>query len=332
MTKPIHLSLTTGDIDGIGLEVTAKALAKIKPLRGTHFYLWRSPRSDKKYLRLIDSQFKRKTVKTWYEALNTPHESYKSIIDINSQQSPVNWVEESALAGTFGHIDGITTAPLSKISLTSTGVNNRGHTEILKRITKTKHLHMGFLGSKFNLLLMTDHIPIEDVDSALTVKSVEKAIYAANQMRQILSKRNIKKPLALVGLNPHAGEEGIIGLKEKKIFTKVLKTVREANISISDVLVPDAAFFERNWNKYSIYICSYHDQGLIPFKMIHGQNSGTQITMGLNFIRTSVDHGTAKDIFGKNKANASSMVEAIKLCVNLCRIASKDGNTLTEIK
>ena len=332
MLKPLRICITTGDLDGIGMEVTAKALAKVKPMRGVHLYLWRSSRSEEKYLRLIDSQFKRKTVSTWYEALNTPHDSYKWIIDICSQHPPAKWVEESALAGSFGHIDGITTAPLSKKAIISAGMNDIGHTEILKKITKAKDLYMGFLGSKFNVLIMTGHLPIDEVPEALTARSIEKSIIAANQMRQILPKKFTDKPLALVGLNPHAGEDGLIGQQEKKLFSKALKSIQDKKIKISEPLVPDVAFFQENWKKYSLYVCPYHDQALIPFKMIHHEEPSVHVTMGLKFIRTSVDHGTAKDIFGKNKANPSSMVEAIKLCAKLCRVSQKEGNILTNIK
>ena len=91
-------------------------------------------------------------------------------------------------------------------------------------------------------------------------------------------------------------------------------------IACSEPMVPDVAFSKDNWQKYSFYVCPYHDQGLIPFKMINGNDTGVHITAGLPFIRTSVDHGTAKDIFNKNRANPGSMVDAIKLAINLCAL------------
>jgi 4-hydroxythreonine-4-phosphate dehydrogenase len=138
-------------------------------------------------------------------------------------------------------------------------------------------------------------------------------------MRRVLDKKPASRPLALLGLNPHAGEEGIIGDTEKKIHHSVIESARERGVKIEGPLVPDAAFFEKNWSEYSVYIANYHDQGLIPFKMIHGQESGIHLTMGLPFVRTSVDHGTAKDIFGKNKADASSMTLAIEWAIRLSR-------------
>ena len=116
-----------------------------------------------------------------------------------------------------------------------------------------------------------------------------------------------------MGLNPHAGEKGIIGNCEADLFRKLPS-------AFSGPLVPDAAFLKKNWKTYSLYLCLYHDQGLIPFKLVHGQDSGVHITLGLPFLRTSVDHGTAEDIFNKNVANHASMLEAIQLNLQLAGV------------
>jgi 4-hydroxythreonine-4-phosphate dehydrogenase len=316
---PLRIAITTGDVDGIGTEVSAKALAKTKPKPGILFYLWRSPLCATRELHLIDRHFKRITVSTWPEALKVTPDSHRYLIDINSNLPPPIWVETSAQAAHFGHIDGMVTAPLSKTAVVAAGLKDMGHTGILKRVTKSKELFMGFIGEKFNVLLATGHIPVEDVTSHLTTARLERAVRAADTLRLVLDKKLITRPLALLGLNPHAGEQGLIGSSEAKVHQSVIEAVREDGFKIEGPLVPDAAFFESNWSRYSVYIASYHDQGLIPFKMIHGQDSGIQVTMGLPFVRTSVDHGTAKDIFGKNKADASSMSLAIEWALRLLR-------------
>jgi 4-hydroxythreonine-4-phosphate dehydrogenase len=316
---PLRIAITSGDVDGIGAEVSAKALAKIKPKSGVYFYLWRSSRCSTRDLNLIDRSFKRITVNTWPEALKVTPDSHRYLIDINSNLPPPIWVETSAQAAHFGHIDGMVTAPLSKTSIVASGLKDLGHTGILKRVTKSKELFMGFIGDKFNVLLATGHIPIEDVASQLSSARLEKAAWAADALRLVLDKKLVARPMALLGLNPHAGEDGLIGITETKVHRTVLASVRDSGMKIEGPLVPDAAFFEANWSRYSVYIASYHDQGLIPFKMIHGQESGIHVTMGLPFVRTSVDHGTAKDIFGKNKADASSMALAIDWSLRLCR-------------
>lgn len=153
------------------------------------------------------------------------------------------------------------------------GLRGIGHTDILKSEAKAKIVHMAFLGDKFNVLLATGHLPLKSV-AKTSVKSLTAAISAANSVRTRLSPTLARKPLALIGLNPHAGENGLIGNEESLIFAKALRHARKKGLRISGPLVPDAAFLKENWNKFSLFISPYHDQGLIPFKMIHGRDSG----------------------------------------------------------
>ncbi len=322
MNRPIKIVITTGDSDGIGTEITAKALTKLKPQKGIHFIFWRSPRCPSKHLRLIDSQFSRIRVATWPEALRVAPGSHKDIVDICSNLRPPAWVELSAKGSLFGHVDAIATAPLSKVEIVNAGYDLVGHTEILRKVADAKHLFMAFVGKRFNVLLVTGHIPLKEVPAQLNHELLGQAISAANRLRKLLSGSKKERPLGLVGLNPHAGEGGIIGNEEEFVFQSAIKDARRHKIPIEGPLVPDAAFFEENWRKYSVFVCPYHDQGLIPFKMVHGQKSGVHITMGLPFVRTSVDHGTAKNIFGKNKANPNSMREAIQWAIMLAKQAS----------
>ncbi len=317
--RPIRIAITTGDTDGIGTEVTAKALAKLKPKSGVHFYLWRSPRCPPSHLAMIDRVFKRITVTSWPDALKVSTNSYKDIVDINSHLPPPIWVETTAQASHFGHISGMVTAPLSKTSILAAGLDDVGHTDILKRVSKSKELFMGFIGDKFNVLLATGHIPLSEVASALTSARLERAIQAADRLRQVLEKKISLRPMAVVGLNPHAGEAGMLGAAERKVHAPMIEKLNQLGLKVEGPLVPDAAFFPEFWKKYSVYVASYHDQGLIPFKMIHGQESGIHITLGLPFVRTSVDHGTAKNIFGKNRADPNSMFLAIEWAIRLCK-------------
>jgi 4-hydroxythreonine-4-phosphate dehydrogenase len=178
---------------------------------------------------------------------------------------------------------------------------------------------MGFIGKKFNVVLTTAHIPIVKVSQSLKAMDILAGIHAAESLRQQLPKPLQKKPIGILGLNPHAGEEGLIGKEELLYLNKAIQTALKEKIPTIGPLVPDAAFLEKNWKKYSVYLAMYHDQGLIPFKIIHGQKSGAHISLGLPFVRTSVDHGTAKDIFGKNEAIANSMIEAIQACLRIVR-------------
>jgi 4-hydroxythreonine-4-phosphate dehydrogenase len=317
--RPLRIAITTGDLDGVGLEVTAKALAKIGSQEDVVFYLWRSPRCPAKYLHTIDRRFKRVTFSSWPDALKASITSRRTIVDISSNLPPPLWVEITAQAAYFGHINGMTTGPLSKTLIVSSGLKDMGHTGILQRVSKSKDLFMGFIGNEFNVVLATGHIPIDQVTAKLSADKLNGAITSANELRQILGKKQSTRPIALLGLNPHAGEDGLIGATESHVHKAALQEATAKGILLEGPLVPDAAFFKSNWKKYSVFVANYHDQGLIPFKMIHGQESGIQLTMGLPFVRTSVDHGTAKDIFGKDKADASSMRMAIDWAIKLSR-------------
>lgn len=312
----LKVVLTTGDSDGIGFEVTAKALHKIGPQKGVQFFLWRCEGASKKYLKLIDEKFTRITVDDFSEALKVegPY-----LVDIASDLSPAEWVEITAKACYQKKVDAMATAPLSKTSIQESGFKDLGHTDILKRISKTKNVHMGFIGEHFNVVLATGHLPINKVPEHLSFSVVAEALLHADQLRRKLAPAIAKKPIAVLGLNPHAGEEGLIGQEELLIFPNLKSFAEEHEIPVEGPLVPDAAFFPVNWKKYSVYVSLYHDQGLIPFKMIHGQDSGVHVTLGIPFVRTSVDHGTAKDIFGKNRANPSSMIDAIRWAIKLAR-------------
>jgi 4-hydroxythreonine-4-phosphate dehydrogenase len=311
-----RIALTTGDDDGIGFEVTAKALHKLGPQRGVQFFLWRNDCASAKYLKLIDQKFERIVVDTLEEALKIegPY-----LVDICSDQSPAHWVEITAKACMKKQLDGMATAPLSKTLIKDAGFKDLGHTDILKRVSRTKTVHMGFAGSEFNVVLATGHLSVANISKHISFSTVAEALLHADQLRKSLPASKRSKPIGVLGLNPHAGEQGLIGGEELLVFPNLASFAKEKKIPYVGPLVPDAAFFKENWKKYSVYLRLYHDQGLIPFKMIHGQDSGVHISLGIPFVRTSVDHGTAKDIFGKNKANPNSMIDAIRWSINLTR-------------
>lgn len=313
----IKVVVTTGDIDGIGLEVAAKALHALGPQKNVQIILFRSENADPRYLKLLDEKWSRITVDSFEEALkiNGPY-----LVDIESDLAPARWVEITALACLKNKVHAIATAPLSKTSIKAAGYKDLGHTDILKRVSKAKHVNMGFVGDKFNVVLGTGHSSIKDVPSKVTFKNISSALKNANELRKKLDKKQAKKPIAVLGLNPHAGEEGLIGKEELALFPKLKVFAKTHKIPFEGPLVPDAAFFKSNWEKYSLYLTLYHDQGLIPFKLVHGQDSGVHITLGIPFVRTSVDHGTAKDIFGKNIANPSSMKDSIIWAIKLARL------------
>lgn len=313
MASNIRLVITTGDTDGIGWEITNKALNAIGPKAGVQFIFFKSPSGQKPP---FTKKFKHKLVTTLQDAAAQPFDD-RTAIEVRSSLSPAHWVEEAARLCFKGRFNGLVTAPLSKTSIIDSGLNDIGHTEILSRVTGCKHLFMGFIGQRFNVVLATGHKPLRDAIDLFSLDVLARATDAANELRSVLPKRRMALPIAIVGLNPHAGEDGLIGDDEN--FIKSWIEGRQLGPSVDGPLVPDSAFLPQNWKRYSVYVCPYHDQGLIPFKMVHGFRSGVHLTLGLPFVRTSVDHGTAKELFGKNKAEFGSMKDALTTAIRLCK-------------
>lgn len=315
------VAITTGDPDGIGFEVTVKALLK-KPISikktGSIFVLFRSYSQNtvhKKYFAQLDKHCTRFTFENLKEAQsfladlkNISQVADDALIDLSLKTTSAEWVREAALACKAGKLDSLITGPISKASTQVLAKKPVGHTGIFRQLFPTKHMNMAFVGKDFNVLLATDHIAISKVEKSLFAGEFRKSLKNAQEFRNIIKSN---KKIAVLGLNPHAGEKGILGSAEKILFKKLDKKIFEGP------LVPDAAFLKKNWDHYCLYVCLYHDQGLIPFKSHHGQDSGVHLTVGLPFVRTSVDHGTAVEIFNKNIANPNSMRDAIDLNLKL---------------
>ncbi len=318
------IAITTGDVDGIGLEIALKSLISLGPQKKTSFFLFRDHAADPRLLKKLDPSFERIIAESLKEALaffnelsRAKHISSSLLFDIAAKTSPAQWVESAAQACYKQDLSGLVTGPLSKTSIKAAGYKDLGHTDILKRVSHTKSAHMGFIGTHFNVVLATGHIPLRKVSSSLHFRGLCEALLNANHLRKMLPQALRKKPIAVLGLNPHAGEEGLIGQEELVLFRNLFSFAQKNKIPLTGPLVPDAAFLKKNWSQYSVFLALYHDQGLIPFKAIHGQDSGTHVTLGIPFVRTSVDHGTAKDIFGKNKANPQSMTEALQWALRI---------------
>lgn len=303
-----RIAITTGDSDGIGLEVSVKALKRLGPQKGSQFILFRSERAPDFHL----PGFKRVLVPSLEDAVSLEPQK-NQLIEVVRSDSPALWVEQACLACLKKQIGALATGPLSKQEIQGAGLKDIGHTDILKRVSRRHSAFMTFMGPRFNVLLASGHIPVSRVEASLTSKTLRDALAAAHQARSLLPAAQRKKPIAVLGLNPHASDKNLIGNFE----SRVLKSAISRSKSIVGPLVPDVAFLPENWKKYSVFVALYHDQGLIPFKMIHGFDAGVHLTLGLPIKRSSVDHGTAKDLFGLNKANPGSMVDAIKWAIRL---------------
>lgn len=312
-----RILITTGDADGIGFEVSAKALNKIGPKKGIQFVYYRNQACEKKYLSLIKKKFKIKKFTAMAEALKEPYDS-KIILEVENSISPALCFEEGVTLAIDKAFQAIVTAPLSKELVQDSGLSDRGHTDIMRRLlNQEKNIYMAFIGKLFSLILVSDHLSIRDVPTKITRDSLLDIFSSADQFLKMLKLPKNKQRIGVLGLNPHAGEIKNLGHEEHEIIAPAITSAQKNNFPVFGPLIPDVAFQDSQYQKYGLFIAMYHDQGLIPFKMLHKKHHGIQVSLNTPFIRTSVDHGTAKDIFGKNKADAGSMINAIQTALKL---------------
>lgn len=236
-------------------------------------------------------------------------------------KSSVEYIKKAVELALNHSVDAVVTAPISKEALKMAGYKWPGHTEMLAEFTNTKDYAMMLCGGRLRVILVTIHTALKNVPALVTKKQVLKTIIFAKQTCDMMG---IKKPrIAVAGLNPHAGEAGIFGNEEIKHIIPAITEARNAGIPVSGPFPADTLFNKAYKGEFDIIVCMYHDQGLIPLKMI-AFDKGVNMTIGLPIIRTSPDHGTAYDIAWRGIANPSSMIEAIKLAVKMKRPATTD--------
>jgi len=227
------------------------------------------------------------------------------------------YIETAARLASDGAIAGIVTAPINKAWVTRAGFPISGHTELLKELTGARAVRMMLAGSRLRVILVTMHVALGNVPKALSVRDVARTItIAADHLRQY---HRVAEPrIAVAGLNPHAGEGGLFGREEERIITPAIARARTAGADATGPYPADSLFFQAVQGKFDAVIAMYHDQGLIPLKLLHFRDA-VNVTLGLPIIRTSPDHGTAYDIAGSGKADAGSMIEALALAHAMSR-------------
>lgn len=228
----------------------------------------------------------------------------------------VDWAMES-------RIDGLATCPINKMAMHSAGFDYEGHTELLAQRTNTSDYVMMLAGRKLRVALVTIHLPLSRVSRKLTIRAVLKTIRITEEA--LRNSFGIHRPrLAVAALNPHAGERGLFGDEEIRIISPAIRRVAAAGIDVSGPHPPDTLFYWALQDKWDAIVAMYHDQGLIPFKMVHFSD-GVNTTLGLPIVRTSVDHGTAYDIAGTGKADPHSLMAAIRMAAHqaITRIKSR---------
>jgi 4-hydroxythreonine-4-phosphate dehydrogenase len=213
-----------------------------------------------------------------------------------------------------GRVAAIATAPVNKLGFSRAGLAWKGHTDLLAHLTRAPRVAMMFWSEPLKVVLATVHVPLADVPRLLTRALLGEII---DLTARELPRFGITRPrIALAGVNPHAGEEGLLGSEEADALRPAVEAARARGITIEGPFPGDTVFGRATRGEFDVVIACYHDQGLIPVKLL-AFGRAVNVTLGLPIVRTSVDHGTAFDIAGKGIADPSSMIEAVLLAARL---------------
>lgn len=311
MNKKIKIAITSGELSGVSAIIILKALnhpeiKNINPIIYGDRYLLTN--LQKKLVK--EGKIKHQELNI-LDSLNAKFEiSQLGKPSVKSGHAAGFYFEEAIKDAMNNDIDAIVTAPLDKDNLQKGGYNFTGHTTMIKELTNSKDAVMMLYGTDLKVALLTIHKPLVEVSSNINKKSIKNIVNIVNN--EFKSKFKIESPkIGILGLNPHAGENGKLGKEELIEFLPAIKELKEEGILIEGPYPADT-YFHSIYKKYDVTIASYHDQGLIPLKMLHFDD-GVNITLGIPIIRTSVDHGTAYDIANNfEKASEMSLISAIK--------------------
>ena len=325
------LGISTGDPNGIGIEVILKSLEKI------NFIGKFTPVIFSNY-KLIEEQKRIFNVNCEIVPIdNIENLSRNSVnvFNINNKDFDIEFGKSNSDGGDISRlslrlaveflknsmIDGLVTGPINKNNIQNNDFNFKGHTDFLDSCFNGQAL-MFMVSSEIKIALLTEHIPIDKVVGEITTELIKSRIKLVEM--SLKNDFNINKPkIAVLSINPHVGDGGVIGKHDDIILSPTIQEVSESGIDISGPFASDSFFGTNMYKSFDAIIASYHDQGLIPFKTLTFGN-GVNFTAGLDIVRTSPDHGTAYDIAGKNIANPSSFKFAIIQALNIIKNRKKN--------
>lgn len=328
LQKPV-VGFTCGDLNGIGIELIIKTLADGRITEFCVPVVFASNKSINFYRKVLPD-------------INFAYQSVKDFSRLNPKQVNVFncWEEEvqitpgqlNEIGGKYallslqqgvaslkeGHIQALVTAPIHKKNIQSAEFNYSGHTPYLKAMFEVNEVAMLMVAENMRVALLTEHVPVSDIAPHVTKANIVSKLKIVHASLQ--KDFGINKPkIAVLGLNPHAGDEGLIGNEEESIIKPAVKEARQQNMLAFGPYSADAFFARGQHEKFDAILAMYHDQGLIPFKSL-ALGEGVNYTAGLPAVRTSPDHGTAFDIAGKGKADHSSFIEATYKAIDIVRM------------
>ena len=325
------LGISTGDPNGIGIEVILKSLEKINFIGKFTPIIFSNYNLIKEQKRIFNVNCEIIPINN-IESLSR---NSVNVFNINNKNFDIEFGKSNSDGGEISRlslrlavkflknsmIDGLVTGPINKNNIQNDDFNFKGHTDFLDSCFNGQAL-MFMVSSEIKIALLTEHIPIDKVVGEITAELIKSRIKLVE--KSLKNDFNINKPkIAVLSINPHVGDGGVIGKHDDVILSPTIQEVSKSGIDISGPFASDSFFGTNMYKSFDAIIASYHDQGLIPFKTLTFGN-GVNFTAGLDIVRTSPDHGTAYDIAGKNIANPSSFSSAILEALNIIKNRKKN--------
>jgi 4-hydroxythreonine-4-phosphate dehydrogenase len=324
----IRIGITCGDVNGVGLEVVMKTFLDSRMHQVCTPLIYAGSKLVSLQRKLLNlNEFQYQTVKSGSEAILRK----TNVVNCWEEEVPVEFGKGTEVSGQYafrsleaavndlkeGRIDAVVTAPINKNTIQGKDFNFAGHTEYFAHKFGVKDPLMFLVGENLRVAVVVGHVPIKEVSSHL---STDKIISKLRTMQQSLRRDfGIRKPrIAVLGLNPHAGDNGLIGKEEAEIIQPAIKKCFDEGMFVYGPYAADGYFGSGTYSRFDAVLAMYHDQGLAPFKAL-SFSSGVNFTAGLPVVRTSPDHGTAYDIAGKGVANENSVRDAIYLAIDVLR-------------
>jgi 4-hydroxythreonine-4-phosphate dehydrogenase len=282
-----RIAITAGDPAGIGPEIAARAAADARVRAACTPIIYAPPAAD----RFVPGQLSAEAGRAAYDCI------VRAVADAQS-----------------GVVDAIATAPVNKLALAHAGLPWKGHTDLLAHLCDVSEVRMLFYARELIVVLATVHIPLAEVPRQLTRQQLLDTLRLTGAA---MPQFGVERPrIAVAGLNPHAGEDGLLGGEEQSTLIPAIDEARSLGLDVAGPLPADTVFTRASRGEFDAVVACYHDQGLIPIKLL-AFGRAVNVTIGLPIVRTSVDHGTAFDIAGKGIADPSSMIEAVLLAARL---------------
>jgi 4-hydroxythreonine-4-phosphate dehydrogenase len=324
----ITIGITCGDINGIGLEIILRALALQGAGKNFRTVVYGSTKTAAYHKNIISEE------NIQFFTINTPAEAVAGQMNfINCWTDNVNItlgkatdvggqcarlaLEKAVQDFKSGAIDALVTAPINKKAMQMAGFPFIGHTEYITSELGAKDSLMLMVSDSLRIGVVTNHLPVKEVAAAITREKVLRKILIMAETLKV--DFNIDRPtIAVLGLNPHAGEEGEIGKEEETIIRPAIEDAKNKGVLVFGPYPADGFFGSGQYHKFDGVLAMYHDQGLVPFKLL-AFGEGVNYTAGLSAVRTSPDHGTAYDIAGKGEADISSFIKALYLAADIVR-------------